>query len=162
MTWDTVRGASSFLARYAIVFDEIDTIPTTNNTIVITGLSPNTSYRNYIKTVCVAGDTSLWSSLTTCRTANVVSIQNIHSISELNVSPNPSSGFFTVQFKMDTPKDLELRVTNLLGQQVFEQNIQGTTGELNYEIDLSDQPIGFYLIELRSETGREIRKVELK
>jgi hypothetical protein len=65
----------------------------------------------------------------------------------LNIYPNPGSGHFTISFT--NPVSLkEVKVFNTLGSLVYVYNPETLRDQV--EIDLSDQPEGIYLIQMRT------------
>jgi len=70
---------------------------------------------------------------------------------DINVYPNPSHGVFN--FSMSSNNNAyQLRVCNLLGQQVSTAIITST----NNQIDLSTQPKGVYIYRIMTETGTPV------
>lgn len=85
----------------------------------------------------------------------LTTINESKSISNNIIYPNPTQGKFTIEF--NSPVN-NLSVKNILGQEVFHQNLQSSSnGE--YAIDLSNQPKGIYFLEISSGEVKETRKV---
>ena len=63
----------------------------------------------------------------------------------IEVSPNPTNGVFTVSYNMAVASDLNIRVTNMLGQVVairtVDNALAGTEG-----FNLSNMPAGTYTL----------------
>lgn len=74
------------------------------------------------------------------------------------VSPNPSSGIFSVNFK-NTGVATQICIYDLLGNCLW--NKSGFT-EKNSQIDLSSQPKGIYIMEIMSEGKRHVNKIVLQ
>ncbi len=77
---------------------------------------------------------------------------------DINISPNPSQGIFTVNYKNKT-SDAKICVYDLLGNCVL-RNI--TVKELNQRIDLGDQPGGIYFVEILLGGEKTTRKIIIK
>lgn len=79
-------------------------------------------------------------------------------IKEFKVSPNPSSGTFTVLVSLQEPSTVALRLFGLTSNNVHdEQELKGSAlYEVLYTMDLSS---GVYLLLLETSKGREIRKL---
>jgi hypothetical protein len=75
------------------------------------------------------------------------------------ISPVPNDGRFTVTVTGTAGSSYSLSVYNTLGNMVFSDVIQLSSGNHSTEIDLLSAHEGVYLVELMNETGRIIRKV---
>ena len=74
-----------------------------------------------------------------------VSVPENNSQEGISIFPNPSSGMFTIDSKVDYG---EISIYNVLGERVFEiLNIKPHTPD---QIDLSDQPSGIYFYEVKN------------
>ena len=62
-----------------------------------------------------------------------------------NVYPNPSQKVFNVNLGLPTIEDVEIKITNNIGQIVF-QDVQLKTNSYKLRIDLSDLPKALYII----------------
>ena len=78
----------------------------------------------------------------------------------LSVFPNPSNGQFTLQFQSSTAADLEITVTNTLGQKVYQSNTQsGFTGVFNKQINLDYLGAGMYYVKVLLGKKSYVKKV---
>ena len=75
--------------------------------------------------------------------------------SSLLVSPNPTNGKFLVNFSLEKQKPALLVIINILGRVVWQESVSGTVGEQQKTVDISLQPEGVYLVQLK--TGKESR-----
>lgn len=66
------------------------------------------------------------------------------------VYPNPNNGSFTLTYHLSAVK-AELKIINLLGENVYRQYLYGTEGSV--EITISELRQGFYFWEIVSEEG---------
>ena len=66
----------------------------------------------------------------------------------ISVYPNPNKGLFTLELSSIINKST-IEVSNLLGQQVFKEELTGSKNK----IDLSLQPSGLYIYRVLNETG---------
>ena len=80
-------------------------------------------------------------------------------IDDLVVYPNPSKGLVNIQFTSTAIKDINIRVTNLLGEVMFEDELIHFKGSYKTNIDLANQPKGIYLLEIETNTGRVNNKL---
>lgn len=71
---------------------------------------------------------------------------------KFNIYPNPTNGIFTVAAETATP--FQIILYNILGKEVFRSE-----SLRNFEIDLSSQPKGIYLLKIISDTSFQCKKV---
>ncbi|MGP8217153.1 MAG: T9SS type A sorting domain-containing protein [Bacteroidia bacterium] len=73
---------------------------------------------------------------------------------EISLYPNPSTGKFTVQ-SSDISGQLSVDVYNVLGEKVYSSiaNRHQPTANSQMEIDLENQPDGFYLVQITDQKG---------
>ena len=81
---------------------------------------------------------------------------------DVNVYPNPNNGQFILQLDLDKALQVELRIFDLLGRQVWNHSEALTFGEWKQNIDLTQLSKGTYFIEVRTETGKISRKVVIE
>lgn len=77
-----------------------------------------------------------------------------------NVYPNPTKDILYIQYlnaKIDGP--FLLKITTVLGANVYYENLIDINGKLNKEVNLKNFSKGMYFVELASGDNREIRKV---
>ena len=80
---------------------------------------------------------------------SVGSITGIDNLNQngLNIYPNPNNGKFT--FSVNHAEKVNVKVVNSLGKVVFEQTYSGT--QSNYNLDLQNQPEGYYLMTVTTD-----------
>jgi hypothetical protein len=77
-----------------------------------------------------------------------------------NVHPNPTSGKFYVQFSTQAEvKDVQVRVTNVTGQLIQQQQYEYQGGMFYQELNMTNQPAGVYFVELQAEGVRLMKKL---
>jgi photosystem II stability/assembly factor-like uncharacterized protein len=86
-------------------------------------------------------------------------INEINTISTFSVYPNPSNGKYYVDFDLKETSQMELLVTNMLGEIILSKKV--TTKFDRIELDLTHQPNGVYTITIISEKEVVTRKVVL-
>ncbi|MEO8087674.1 MAG: T9SS type A sorting domain-containing protein [Bacteroidota bacterium] len=77
-----------------------------------------------------------------------------------SIYPNPSAGEFVLTSNLNEAADIDITVTNMLGETVFrtsEKNIQ----YLVQKLDLSKQSNGIYMVEVRTGKGVSTEKLVL-
>jgi hypothetical protein len=87
----------------------------------------------------------------------ISSTDDIDGLLDFNLFPNPTNGVFSIAATFSKNENVELVVYNVLGQKVFYQQVSGF--EIEMAIDIRSGSAGTYLVELRTGTGRLVRKV---
>ena len=72
------------------------------------------------------------------------------------INPNPASQFIRIAFPASATTATHIQVVNLQGQLVREQVVESPT---TFAIDMSNQPSGLYVVQVKSENGFWIEKV---
>ncbi|TAE54587.1 MAG: PKD domain-containing protein [Bacteroidetes bacterium] len=68
--------------------------------------------------------------------------------------PNPTRDFAELVMEMERSDDLNVRISNLTGQTLFENQVSVGAGEQRISLDLSQLPQGMYLLDVRGSNGR--------
>ncbi len=93
-----------------------------------------------------------------------VTISNTNSaLTGFGLYPNPTTGKFHVQF--NTPNrvnDVQIRVTNVTGQQVLSNSYMHDGGLFDQSLSLENQPSGVYFVELQMDGQKLQRKLLLQ
>jgi hypothetical protein len=93
-----------------------------------------------------------------CVSYDTISVSDImvgiaqEKLEETKVSPNPSTGIFTINVPNQT--NIQASVFDALGKLVSTSNETGT-----FNLDLSDVPVGIYTLRLDTELGTVIKKL---
>jgi PKD repeat protein len=79
------------------------------------------------------------------------------------VSPNPSDGFYNVQFSSKEIDNASIIIYNAIGEEILTQNIEITTGDNQFQLHLNDAPLGIYLLQLKyNSSSQQISKRIIK
>ena len=81
-------------------------------------------------------------------------IKEISFLESLQISPNPATTLVNVNLMLAQQAEVQLTLTNLLGQHLVNGQHDLTQGRQVIQLDLSNYPTGLYLITLRS--GKEV------
>lgn len=85
-------------------------------------------------------------------------LENELNITDLQLFPNPTSSLMRVSFNMEKTSDVQLIVTNIMGQVVLSQDIQINAGNYGTEIDASSFGQGIFFLNLATKEGRITKK----
>lgn len=77
----------------------------------------------------------------------------------LQISPNPTSGVFTLTLNNGNKGPVNLVITDITGRTVLERTINTTKKVLTEQIDLGKQPNGIYLVKVKNDNETATEKV---
>ena len=69
-------------------------------------------------------------------------------VSDINILPNPNSGVFTVEFFVVRKENIEIKIMNLSGQTVYQEEINNFSGKYSDKLDFSNKAKGIYQIQI--------------
>ncbi len=129
------------------------------NPYTLSGLKPGTLYDVYVQDSCNVGNVSNW--------AGPLSIKTIIGIDELlersfRIYPNPSEGVFKLEFSSSLGEDMEIRITNMMGQIVLEDEIESFSGSYRKKLEMGAYRSGVYLLQLITERTTVNRRIILQ
>jgi hypothetical protein len=71
----------------------------------------------------------------------------------LNVYPNPSRDVFNISFNSDKLQSISIRVVNVIGEEIYNEELTDFDGRYTHELDMSMNSKGVYFLEISSEKG---------
>lgn len=86
-------------------------------------------------------------------------INDVTIANSLVVYPNPSNGLFTTSFNTTVADKYSVKITNTLGQVVFEEKLDNFMGAYSKEINISAYGKGIYMIHISNSKGEDVKKV---
>jgi len=89
-------------------------------------------------------------------------IHSIGVVNDLNIYPNPSQGVFNITINITGRKNLELEITNSLGQIVFIENLEHVSGSLTQQVDLEKCNAGIYSLRLITDEAVITRLIVIR
>ncbi|WP_299826420.1 T9SS type A sorting domain-containing protein [uncultured Pontibacter sp.] len=81
---------------------------------------------------------------------------------ELAIYPNPSNGVFTISVSNLPAKKAELRIINVIGNEIYHETLTRGEGVFTKTIDLSGKAKGLYYVKLETDTYSSVRRVVIK
>jgi hypothetical protein len=111
---------------------------------------------NYTVVVTIAGCSSA-----TSNTIAIIDTQVAQQNTDagLTIFPNPNDGNFTLSFNVADAGDYRIRITNALGQLVYDEDLTGHKGEYRKQVDLSQFGKGVYTMSLTNTKNEVVRKI---
>ncbi len=119
----------------------------------------STSFHNYDSVTCILTSSGYcegistfdWVYITVIPTG-VGSVQHV-GVSNIMLLPNPNSGAFTIKGTLatTTDEDLDVEITDMLGQVIYKNKIRSDNGKVNQQIDLGNNLAnGMYILNISS------------
>ena len=103
-----------------------------------------------------------YASLSACQAnCNNVSVEEI-SLTNLSIYPNPSRDVFNVRFTSEDVQDLRVRIMNIIGEELINENLEQFVGEYTKQIDLTNNAKGIYFLEIETIDGVINKKLILQ
>jgi hypothetical protein len=73
------------------------------------------------------------------------------SVANLDVYPNPSRDVFNISFTSQESQTITVKVVDMIGKEIFTQEMSDFNGSYNQLINLSNEPNGIYLLKINSQ-----------
>ena len=130
------------------------------------GLVPGETYRGQARTWCdpAAGlyRSPNWTALIWWTQPTSIRVEGGTSINNLVVYPNPSRDIFNVTFTSEDVQDLKVKIFNVLGEELINEDLQQFVGEYTKQINLSNNAKGIYSLEITTNNGVVNKKIILQ
>ena len=180
-------GESEFSDVLAVTMNELpvvdlgeDITTCANQTVILDAGNPGAAYLwstgETTQTIEVdttgigIGTAEFWVEVTdaeACSDSDTISVQfdDCTGISEVdqswavNISPNPSTGIFTVEINAKTGYPVDLSVFNAMGKVVYQENEVGINKTTRMTLDLQQYPAGIYFLNLKGDGVNLIKKI---
>jgi hypothetical protein len=89
---------------------------------------------------------------------NVVGLDDLASLEDFSVYPNPSNGLFTITMNTNTDDDYNLTIRDIQGKEVYTELIS-VNGEYRRDLDLSDLAKGVYYLQIQDGENSKVEKL---
>ena len=130
------------------------------------GLVAGETYRGQARTWCDpnggAYNSLSWTPLVTWTQPTSSRLEGGKSISNLAIYPNPSRDIFNITFTSEDIQDLKVRVLNVIGKELINEELQKFIGEYTKQIDLTNNAKGIYFLEIETNDGVINKKLILQ
>ncbi len=91
---------------------------------------------------------------------NSTSIYSNDFNSSFNIYPNPGNGEFNIEVNLNSEKDVNIKVFNIMGKIISVKTIPNISNGI-YNIDLSRESNGMYFVEISTDTEKSVKKINL-
>ena len=110
---------------------------------------------------CMANCTRRTSLNTSTVCTTFVGLEELNSITDVSVFPNPTQGDLSVSISVANSQDFTISVINTLGQTVKEIKQNQSNGGI-FKIDLSNSPAGIYFVTFKSKNHTKTKRIVLQ
>ncbi len=88
---------------------------------------------------------------------------NLESSDEnIAIYPNPSNGVFTVSVSNLSARKVDLRIMNVIGNEIMHETLTRSEGQFSRTIDLNRYAKGLYYVKLEADGYSTVRRVVVK
>jgi hypothetical protein len=88
-------------------------------------------------------------------------VENINDV-KINIFPNPTSGLLNIEFDNVDNKFSSISVLNVLGDKIYNDNLENETIRYSSQIDVSSYSNGIYFVRLTTKDGFVTKKIILQ
>ena len=78
------------------------------------------------------------------------------------IYPNPSTGVFTVSLKDLDARKVELRIMNVIGNEIFHETLTSSDAQFQKTVDLNRFAKGLYYVKIEADGYSTVRRVVVK
>ena len=89
---------------------------------------------------------------------NTSNIEQLKSIYNFDVYPNPSNDLFNLNLNVRQISDLNISIINSSGKIIYNKELKDFSGSLSKKIDLTSYPVGLYNIIILSNNSLPLVK----
>lgn len=97
---------------------------------------------------------------TTFAQTALTATNNIEIIEKFELSPNPTNGTFLIEAQLENYQTSTISLYTLLGEKLIEEQLNSKNIKL--PIDINNYPKGIYLVELRTDTHYQVKRIILQ
>ncbi|MFD3001350.1 T9SS type A sorting domain-containing protein [Pontibacter toksunensis] len=78
------------------------------------------------------------------------------------IYPNPSTGIFTISLRNLDTRKVELRIMNVIGNEIFHETLTSGDAQFQKTVDLNRFAKGLYYVKLEADGYSTVRRVVVK
>jgi len=155
-------SAEKFILRWRVSGGtwHLVTVSGNLNQYTLTNLSPNTTYQWTIKSICdsVANDFSAFTGAKYFTTLSSSKIENASSLaSDWKIFPNPTTDKIYFSIENSQHEKISVVLNDIFGKEILRKEISNSSDE--NEIDISNYGAGIYFIQIKSESGTQVKRI---
>jgi PKD repeat protein len=92
-------------------------------------------------------------------TCSLTGINDLFVNNQLDIFPNPNNGQFTASFHTENIDNYTVKVTNAIGQTVYEEKLDNFSGTYSNKIDITSFRKGVYMLSVSNSKHETVKKV---
>jgi len=81
---------------------------------------------------------------------------------DIAIYPNPSNGVFTISLDNPDIDGAQIRIINVIGNEILHETLTRTDGQLSKTINLTGHAKGLYYVKLEADSYSAVRRVVIK
>jgi hypothetical protein len=81
---------------------------------------------------------------------------------EVSIYPNPNNGVFTISFANLDARQVDLRIINVIGNEIYHEVLNRSDIQSSKTIDLNNFAKGLYYVKIETENYSSVRRVVVK
>lgn len=144
--------------RYTPIYNALNNNGALLNSILMSGVGHTIDFPNRNQILTTAFE---WIDSVNCSMLLDVPTTEKEAVTTVEVYPNPTlaNGTFTVNYTATTPQAIELRLYDLLGNEIRLYSIEAIAGSNQFQFPLKNIPAGNYLLQLKSKQQQQTTAV---
>lgn len=83
-------------------------------------------------------------------------------VSDLSVFPNPNNGTFALKVNVLNPGDVIIKLTDMLGRDVYEKTLSNQFGEVRDNLSLTDLAKNVYTLQVSTAKGKVTKRIVIE
>jgi hypothetical protein len=108
---------------------------------------------------CFLSDFEIADSYADIVNATNIEEEHLNTISKLQVYPNPTGGYAQIYFTSLNKQDVEIRIYNSIGQQIFTDSQKNFSGTYTKQIDFGQVSGAIYILEIVTDSNVYVRRI---
>ncbi|TAL62766.1 MAG: PKD domain-containing protein [Bacteroidetes bacterium] len=92
-------------------------------------------------------------------TCSLTGITDLFANRALDIYPNPNNGQFTVSFNIENQDNFTVKITNAIGQNVYEEPLNDFSGKYEKKLDIGNYGKGVYQLSITNSKNETVKKV---
>ncbi len=163
LEWTAISGVEGYQVRVAKTADLTNAVyySTINSEYPLPTLNKDQDYFWSVRAYKTT-DTCDWANNFTFHIPWNVGINDVQAISEVSVFPNPATTHIKVSFNTRNAGAALITITDVLGQNVKQDNIEISAGKFSKTIDVAELNKGIYFIEIQQNSTKKVMKFVVK
>ena len=85
--------------------------------------------------------------------------EQFDNVTDVSVSPNPNRGRFDIRFKVDLPDDVQVKLNDINGKEIYSETLKGYSGSFFKAIDCNKDAAGNYMFEITAQGFKKVLRV---